>query len=163
MKAIDVSTQKYPNTFALVDDEDFLKIAMCCWHAKEGSCGTIYAARTIYINKKRKSQYMHRFILNAMPNQAVDHRDCDGLNNQKFNIRTCTVSENRRNQRKRIKTTSSEFKGVYWYKNNRRWGAHIGINGVKKHIGMFSDEISAAKAYDIKAKELFGEFARTNF
>jgi len=58
---------------------------------------------------------------------------------------------------------SSMYKGVYWHKLAKKWGARITKNYKQHHIGLFISEKKAAMAYDEKARELFGEFALTNF
>jgi hypothetical protein len=104
--------------------------------------------------------YMHRSVLRAPKGKLVDHRDMDGLNNLRSNLRIATQSENQRNRRSSPHT--SRYKGVSIYRGNR-WRAKIVLNGHQTHVGHFVDEVEAARAYDKKARELFGEFARTNF
>ena len=58
---------------------------------------------------------------------------------------------------------SSIFKGVVWYKITGKWRATIKIAQKDIHIGYFDTELEAAEAYDEKALELFGEFAKPNF
>lgn len=100
--------------------------------------------------------------MNAPEGLLVDHIDGDGLNCQKKNLRLCTHADNMRN---RIKTHngSSQYKGLAWCKSNKNWIVRIMFNRKTIHIGRFKDEIDGAKAYDAKARELFGQFARTNF
>ena len=147
--------------FALVDDEDYKWLNQYKWHALKDK-HTFYAVRGICLNGKMKRIFMHREITQALPNEETDHRNHNGLHNWRDNLRTCTRSENARN-RKPSKSCSSRYKGVRWYKRNHNWNAQIGKNGKQYHIGYFTSEIEAAKAYDAKAKELFGEFAYLNF
>mgnify|MGYP001588262020 CR=1 FL=1 len=78
---------------ALVDDEDFEKVSKHKWHAyKDGK--TFYAGTTI----KNKRVKMHRFILEAPAGVDVDHKDRNGLNNTRQNIRICSRTENQANQ-----------------------------------------------------------------
>jgi hypothetical protein len=147
---------------ALVDDEDFEKLNKFRWYARR-SKDRIYALRNRRINKKRQTEYMHRRVARNILGNEVDHIDHNGLNNQRHNLRICSSGQNNMNQRKRSKL-SSKFKGVYWKKERRMWVAQIGYNGQgQKHLGYFTNEESAARVYDAKAKELFGEFASLNF
>ncbi len=148
--------------FALVDD---------CWHWLDcqnwqvsGSGNTKYARTEIRLNNKRHQIQMHRIIMGAGKGEQVDHINGDGLDNRIENLRMCTYSENYQNSRKR-KNCSSKYKGVHFYKDSQNWRAMITIpnTGHPIHIGLFKEEIEAAKAYDAKASELFGEFARLNF
>jgi hypothetical protein len=150
--------------FALVDDEDFECLNQFKWHAIKCPT-TYYACRKDYNKetKKEKSLLMHRFILGLTDLKIQgDHIDHNGLNNQRYNLRPSTGAQNARNK-KAIKGTSSDYKGVYWCKAMNKWKATIKINQKSIHLGYFDDEIECAKAYDKKAIELFGEFAWLNF
>lgn len=96
----------------------------------------------------------------------LDHIDGNPLNNSIGNLRDATSQENNRN-RKKIKSyggksPTSRFKGVSWYEQYEKWQVRIGINGKRKHLGYFTLEIDAAKAYDKVAIDVFGEFAKLN-
>ena len=92
----------------------------------------------------------------------TDHINGDGLDNRKQNLRTCTHTENMRNRGK-SKNNTSGFKGVSWHKRGKTWDAKIAHNKKLMHIGSFKDKEVAAKAYDRKAIELHGKFAKLNF
>jgi len=139
--------------YALVDGEDYLSLIQHKWHAqKDGN--TYYAVRYRGIK-------MHREILRLSTGVQADHRNSNGLDNRKCNLRICTNSEN--NANRRIQCHSSRFKGVTWIKRDKKWQSQIGFNGKLIYLGRFDDEIKAAEAYDKAAKRLFGEFAKTNF
>ena len=104
---------------------------------------------------------MHRFILGITdPTIKVDHKDHNGLNNTKKNIRACTGTQNRANS-ETARTNKSGFKGVSWHSG--KWRVSICRNGQDECVGYFSDIRAAAMAYDKKARSYFGEFAWTNF
>lgn len=148
--------------FALVDDEDFDFINQWKWCAKKDT-RNFYAFRTDYENGK-KSILMHRVVLNINnPKIKIDHRDIDGLNNQKINLRIVSDSESSRNKRG-VQNTSSVYKGVYRLNVNRKnkWRAMIGIDGKQIHLGCFPTQELAAIAYNDSAKKLHGEFANLN-
>lgn len=105
---------------------------------------------------------MHRVITNCPKNKQIDHKNHNGLDNRLCNLRICSQSENLRNGRSR-KNSSSRFKGVSQYKPENRWQTYIWENGKNQYLGHFDNEIDAAIAYDVVAKELFGEFANCNF
>jgi hypothetical protein len=67
------------------------------------------------------------------------------------------------NTRKRKDAKTSKFKGVSLHSQLGRWVAQIGINSKTVYIGLFDNEEDAARAYDAKAREVFGQFALTNF
>jgi hypothetical protein len=158
MKEISLTQGK----IALVDDTDYEAMASHKWHAIKAPY-TYYAARDILINGQWKRRSMHREILGLVRGDRieVDHRNGDGLDNRRENLRKCNDAENQRNRR--VQGGSSQYKGVSWRGWHKKWGAQIAYNGKKIYIGSFKMEINAAHAYDAKARELFGEFARTNF
>ena len=162
MKYIDISTKKYPNTFALVDDCDYEELNKYRWHAVKASGGLIYANRTPRIKGKNKPIKMHTAIMGHVDGKQVDHRSGDTLDNQRANLRHCSHAENMMNRKINSNNTSG-YKGVSWDKAMNKWLASIQLNGKSIHIGYFFCLIKAAKAYDTAAVELFGEFARLNF
>lgn len=148
--------------FALVDDSDFDYLNQFNWYVFKSN-NTSYAVRTIYTDGKSKSRRMHRDILgNDLNRPNIDHKNGDGLDNQRLNLRFCNQSENNMNKRARV-GCSSIYKGVYWKKQVSKFASTIKINGKSKHLGFFSDEVMAAVAYDAEALKLFGEFAKPNF
>ena len=142
---------------ALVDDDDFESINQYKWSVIKAP-NTFYAMRGTMVNGKRITQYMHDLILDG---KGIDHIDRNGLNNKRSNLRLCTISENGMNRRKQD-NASSIYKGVSFHKRDKRWMAHIKINGKKIHLGNFDTEVEAAKAYNDKAISLFCEFANLN-
>ena len=148
--------------FACVDDADYEWLNQYKWHAqKDGN--TWYAVR--HITKpdgKRQAVMMHRFILGLKPSELTDHRNHNGLHNWQDNLRICNHSQNKQNSNPQ-KNGSSKYKGVYWKKSIHKWGTQIMKKGKNYHLGYFTSEIEAAKAYDIAAVKYFGEFASINF
>lgn len=149
---------------AVIDFDDFEKVRGIKWQAKR-SRNTFYAvASGKRVNGKQPFLQMHRILMGALPGERVDHEDGDGLNNRRTsNLRRATNQQNMFNQRHRKGTTSSQFKGVSWRKDSCCWRAYISINGKRNYLGIFENEIDAARAYDQKAMELFGEYAAPNF
>jgi hypothetical protein len=144
----------------LLDDEDWERIQPFRWYiAKSPLEYTPYVVATI--NGKRT--LMHRFILNAPPELVTDHIDMNGLNNQKSNLRLITRQQNNMGKRKQRSGKSSKFKCVSWNPKRQRWLVQTKVNGKTRYIGLFVDEIDAAKAYDKFAIKTYGEFARLNF
>ncbi len=160
MEKIELSQGK----FALVDDGDCKWLSQWKWSAQKSN-RKWYAIRSLYKDgNKIATIRMHREILNTPKGREVDHINHNGLDNQRCNLRVCTHQQNMQNQREN-RNTSSRFKGIYFEKacSNRPWRAQLRHNNTTHHLGDFTDEIDAAKAYDRKAIELFGEFACTNF
>lgn len=145
--------------YARVNAEDAAIIQGLSWHTYSGPTGIWYAASK---TKNRKTIRMHRMIVGAKPGEVVDHADSDGLNNTRTNLRVTNQSNNSANRR--ISSSNrSGFKGVSFDKTTGKWRATIKKNGLKLHLGRYHDIEQAARAYDVKARELFGQFAQLNF
>ncbi len=152
---------------ALVDDEDYDYLMQWKWCAQK--CYNVYYAVRHYGHPTLKNSKgwakqitvrMHQLILHIPQGFEIDHINHDGLDNRRCNLRVCTASENRHNQRPR-KDGLSKYKGVYMSRG--KWTASISCANHRRCVGRFVSEIEAATAYDEKARELFGEFAYTNF
>ena len=121
----------------------------------------------LYSNGNRLKKSIHRlvaesFILNLNNLPCVDHKDRNKLNSHISNLRWCTRKENQQNISKQ-KNSASIYKGVCFNKDIKKWVSRIYQNNQRIHLGYFLDEVEAAHAYDLKAKELFKEFAVLNF
>ena len=145
---------------AIVDKQD-CALADMKWSAfvKRRADGSqrVYAVRGW---TKENRMLLHQAVFGPTPND-IDHRDGDGLNNRRANLREATRSRNSANARKRT-GTASIFKGLYFHRKNKTWVAAIMVNGKRVHIGTFREEINAAQAYNFVADEYFGQFARFN-
>src|SRR5260370_25659432 len=125
------------------------------WHARKGR-HTYYAYAHITMNRKQRVRLaMHAVLLGTRGKRIVgDHRDGDGLNNQRHNLRRATTSQNNRNKRKQSNGKTSRFIGVSTHK--RRPGMfRATIHGNGKHIelGYFSEEEEAARMHDRDASK----------
>jgi hypothetical protein len=145
--------------YAIVDAEDYPKLAEDDWQYYENKSKNCYVVRM----EVRKIAYMHRVIMNAPAGYFVDHRNHNGLDNRKSNLRLATPAENTHNKRKTKRATTSKYKGVSLRKNENKWVSHIDYQGRRIHLGFFKDEAEAAKTYDKAAKKFHGEFASLNF
>jgi hypothetical protein len=153
MKEILLTQGKY----SLVDDGDYERVSKhkwCAWW----SGWAWYAER----RSSGKIVYMHRFIMGAETGLEVDHKNRNGLDNRQENLRICTSSQNKHNTGQHSDNKSG-YKGVCWVTRDKRWKAQIKFDGRNMSLGHYKNIIDAAKAYDAKAREVFGEFAYLNF
>ena len=150
--------------FTIVDAADYDDLMQYRWLLSRNG-KRFYVRRFEKVNTpegpKQKCIYMHRQIMNPPDGMDVDHRFGDGLDNRRENLRICTRTQNSQNAKKKTSSTQ-KHKGVY-KTHNGKFGARIYLNERKAHIGVFPTSELAARAYDQKAKELFGEFANLNF
>ncbi len=146
---------------ALVDPEDAPKLLVHSWIALRTEWGW-YARRNEQRDGRKIYFLMHRVILDAPPGTQVDHRNRDGLDNRRVNLRLASPSDNQANQILRSDNTSG-YKGVTWHKQTQRWNAQIRVDGSRLHLGLSDTTVEAALAYDKAAQFYFGMFARLNF
>ena len=150
---------------AFVDDEDSEWLSQWKWRAiKSANNLRWYAIRNSkkddMITGKRKCIYMHREIVKGGFQQR-DHKNGNGLDNRKENLRGCTASQNLGNFRTFRKGTS-KFRGVSWYKDYKKWVVVVNFEKKRYFCGYFDSEVEAAKKYNQKAFQLFGEFYSPN-
>lgn len=148
--------------FFKVDPEDEPLVSAFRWKKHKGRY-TFYVSALVWKGGKPRRIYLHREIMKATKGVKVDHRDGNGLDNRRLNLRSATHAQNLAGKRHRGTGFKSRFRGVYLHKQNQNWCATIKVNYKKTHLGSFSVEEDAARAYDVAAKAKFGEFAQLNF
>lgn len=141
-----------------VSPSDFDLLSRYSWHVTKA--GWKFYARTTL---NGRNILMHRMLMIPGPAQVVDHVDDDGLNNMRENLRLCSNAENTARQRRTENSGSSRFRGVSWNRRDHNWRVSIRVRGSSHFLGHYDEEQDAARAYDAKAVEMFGEFARLNF
>jgi len=143
----------------MVDDEDFYVLKNMTWglHKVHTMHNSFYARTTI----SGKCITMHQFLVNAPKGFQVDHKDGNGLNNQKINLRACTQKQNSANLRKNKRNTAG-FKGVHFNRSRNIFQSYITPDGKHIYLGSYKTAQEAAIAYDQAAIEHYGEFACTN-
>ena len=144
--------------FAIVEDADFEWLNQWKWYARKARA-KCYASRKIREERKQKTINMHYLIVNPPSGMEPDHRNGDGLDNRRANLRCATRSQNNMNRHKRCEC-SSKYKGVYWEKIRQKWHAQITIHGKVRFLGRFANEQDAGLAYNAEAQKHFGKFAR---
>lgn len=106
-----------------------------------------------------KSMRIHLIVFPST--SFIDHINGDKLDARRSNLREATRSQNGANRIPK-KSSSSKFMGVAWYSLSGKWRTQITFEGKVRHVGYFTNEVDAAKAYDAAALKYHGEFARIN-
>ena len=159
-----------PDKYARVEAVDFEKISKYTWlvrktprsytavrfEAKGRLLVAVYMHSEIMINKLRPES-------GELPRKlVVDHKNRNGIDNRRANLRPATESQNSMNRRK-VRGTSSRYKGVSWRRSRRLWQSMIWVDKRNLLLGSFTSETEAAKVYDAAARKYYGEFAYLNF
>jgi AP2 domain len=142
---------------ALIDDDDADLVLPHYWHARRNK-QQVYAQTNVRTPGRKTTMQMHRLIM-GFPAGQIDHRDLNGLNNQRSNLR---VTDNAINSQNRRGYGISPYKGVIYIRHLDKWQANIRINGKRRALGCYSTQEEAALAYDRAALEVYGPEARTN-
>lgn len=142
----------------LFDAEDWPKLAGFDWRLYEAKPGKLYVRACI---GQGRQVSMHRLLMadKLAAGEIVDHRDGNGLNNRRSNLRAATRAQNSLN---RPADAGRTWKGVHRYGGSKSWVARIGKAGVIYYLGSFDSPRKAAAAYNRVARRLHGEFARLN-
>lgn len=139
----------------LVDPEDLPLVSPFNWTAYKSRDGLYYA-------KRQSPTHVLMHVL-LMGGTGIDHKNGNGLDNRRDNLRFATATQNNANKDMQ-KSSRNRFKGVIHPRGYRkRWGACLSVGGKRHYLGGYGTEEEAARAYDRKAREVFGEFARLNF
>lgn len=140
------------NRVALIDKIDYPRVSQYKWCVSNHR-NTSYAQAWI----NGKAIKMHSFIFGKRKGKEIDHKNGNGLDNRRSNLRFGTHSQNLMNfKSKRL------YRWVYWSEEKKKWRVYICKNYVQRFVGYFSSEKEAALAYNVMANKLFGEFSRPN-
>jgi hypothetical protein len=136
-----------------IDTVDYALVQPYHWHVIVPRGGGFYAANSQKI-------FIHQLLLGGL--KDADHRDRNGLNNRRSNLRPATRQQQQANHRKHSDGLTSPYRGVSLHKPTGKFRAAIVFNNKQNHLGLFEDELEAARAFNRAATEYFGEFASLN-
>jgi hypothetical protein len=158
------------NKHAMVDIDDFYKLSKYRWWCRKPDRQHCVMSLILH-NGIVHRLYMHREVMkekvglehwNKNDKYIIDHINRNSLDNTRANLRFATPSQSNMN-RGRYKNAGSKYKGIHYKKREGKWWARITVNGKRKYLGSFKNEIDAAKAYDAAAKKYYSRFACLNF
>jgi hypothetical protein len=138
----------------IIDAEDRPLVETHVWHAIPAR-GTFYAQASVHT-----SILLHRLLLDPPSHLLVDHKNRNGLDNRRSNLRLATHSQNHANRPAPVHNTSG-YKGVFRTRSGR-WMARVTVDRIPKYLGLFDTAEEAAAVYNDAALEAWGEFALLN-
>lgn len=157
---------------SIVSDIDFDHVSQFNWHVNEDKSGYKRVFRNLSVGGKRKHKRLAREVAARagldISRFVIDYKNRNTLDNSRENLRCATNAQNLANSSKCRKTSrrttpSSRFRGVSWVKKLQKWKAQSTFEGRVVYLGVFSDEVEAAKAYDKFVVGKYGEFTNLNF
>lgn len=161
MKLI-IHSPKYGKHIVLYDDEDHRLISK--YHLriinKNPKHDTFYVNAALKKKNKWTTIQMQRLIM-GFPNSKIDHKNRNGIDNRKSNLRLATNYQNGSNRVKSYSNTSG-YKGVFLFKPTGRYMVQIVVKKKRIYLGYYSNASAAAKVYNQAAIKYHGEFARLN-
>lgn len=145
--------------YATCDTKDFEELSEYKWQFRPDKWSGGYAVRDLSPTIKNGKVVKHKIKMHqqVMDKKFIDHKDHNGLNNQRSNLRICTISQNNRNRRVQSNNTSGHT-GVVWHKKPQMWVAQIKIDGETKHLGIFKNLEDAIHAREEAEQKYFKEY-----
>ena len=143
---------------AIIDAADVPLISAWNWTTVVGR-SNIYAFRSYWADKNKRTLYLHRAIMGEPEGFQVDHINGNGLDNRRANLRLATGSQNQHNRGANLHNTSG-FKGVTWHKEAQKWQAQVALGGKNKYLGRYNTAEAAHAAYAEASAKYHGKFGR---
>lgn len=148
---------------AKISAEDFDTVSQHSWRTITTGSGRMKVVTTITTPKGSRQITLGAFIMKPPKGQQVyARRFVEGFDYRRNNLIVCTMKERQRILPKSRNHGTSIYKGVSFFKKNKKWRAGIRVNGQSIHLGFFTNESAAADAYNIAAKKHFGVNAYQN-
>jgi hypothetical protein len=142
----------------VIDKSDLGFVENFSWSA-ESYNGTFYVKTNVRKNGKWTTAKLHRLLLNAKPNEFVDHINGNPLDNRRSNLRIVTRSQNIANSKVR-KDSTSGYKGISWNKSLKKWMSYIDSNKKRIHLGYYNNIADASVARKEAERTYHGQYAR---
>lgn len=125
-----------------IDFYGYVKVVL----RKNNVCKTIKNHQLVAIAFLNHTQNKNTLVVNHINFIRNDNR-----------VENLEIVTNRENTNKKHLKSTSEYVGVSWYKNRKKWLSKILYNKKKIHLGYFNTEIEAHEAYQNKLKSILNE------
>jgi len=136
-----------------IDDEDYAWLDGFHWNCRSTGC--------VFTSTEGVDKPIANFLLTVPLGHMVDHKDLNGHNNQKSNLRIATKAQNSYNRGPNCNSESG-IKGVFYCKQTGKWRVQVRKGDIRRNVGRFTTLEEAKEAYNKAARELHGEFAYQN-
>lgn len=146
--------------YAEIDKEDYHLVENFCWH-RETRGKVFYARAYVRGSSGKDSVYLHQSILPTEDGIIAEHKDGNGLNNKKSNLRPANRSQNEMNKGVSLASTSG-VTGVSLRSDTKKWRAYIKLNGRQLPLGSYKNKEDAIKARKKAEEKYFGEHSFDN-
>lgn len=156
---IRIASKAHGEQVIIFDESDLPLLQEHTWSIGKGK-ETYYARTHVRINGKQKFIAMHRLLM-GFPNQPIDHKNRNGLDNRRSNLRPATNAQNQANSRLQRNNTSGH-RGLYWNKTLKKWQVYMKKNGQRNYLGSFLSKEEAASVYAKAFIEFYGEYASSD-
>lgn len=147
MKTVEIELTK--GYKAIIDEDDYARVSQHKWRVTIRKT-VIYAGRGWREDGKQRHEYLHRFIVGAKPGDEIDHRDGNGLNCSKQNLRSVSHAQNAMNR-------GRFSQGVSFHRRMNKWQAYITLDGRHVHLGVYATRDEAVSAREAAVEKHFGE------
>lgn len=140
-------SKKFGNLGILIDTEDYEKLKNYYWFIEKGG-SSFYAKTDILENGKYKKVFMHRLIKDCPTNRVIDHRNGNGLDNRKQNLKICTSKINSQNTKLSARNTTG-YRNIHFLKNSGKYEVSV----AHKWLGRYTtieEAINARNTYLVK-------------
>jgi hypothetical protein len=156
-----INSKKHGKRIVFINDEDYGLIKAHKWRLLKQPLKE-YAITNIKKGGKICTLRMHILIMGKRKGKEIDHKNGNGLDNRRVNLRFLTHRQNMHNM-KPFKTNTTGYRGVSLDSNGKgNYASYIHVNNKKIYLGNFKDKKDAAKAYNIAARKYHGKYAFQN-
>lgn len=131
----------------LIDWEDLAKVKPYSWRLNKGRHSPYVVTDAPGRYGKRRKIWLHKLVVGIGCDYKVDHRNWNGLDNRKSNLRRASHSQNALNMRRPLANNESGSRGVsFCAGRSKPWRASLQFKTRKKHLGYFATQDDAAGA-----------------
>lgn len=144
---------------AIIDLPDLPRVlTLARWHIRYAD--DVHLTDYVASHVAGKAVLLHRLVIDAPEEFQVDHRNHNGLDCRRKNLRLCTPAENMQNMRGPTARNQSGVLNVYWNAQRGYWGVSIRREGRRIYLGGYRSLDEASEAAR-RGREELSPFLKT--